>query len=200
MKFVYKWFMTIPYSPTICLSVFKIVKETSKKGGLVMTSNQLQYWANKETERSNLAKEEETNRANVARETETQRNNLMNEMLTSEKNTEIARSNQERERQLRSAQAQDWNKFVTDTQRKTNEFYDRLNTDIGLSNADRAQKYYASDVALGSSGISAIGNIGSSLIGGLTGGLFKTLGSDDVQGSAKGGLGNLLHAMGKGGA
>lgn len=55
-----------------------------------MTSNQLQYWANKETERanrareqenyrSNVAREEENRRSNIARETETNRSNLANE-------------------------------------------------------------------------------------------------------------------------
>lgn len=33
-----------------------------------MTKNQLQYWANEEIKRSNLAKERETNRANLVNE------------------------------------------------------------------------------------------------------------------------------------
>lgn len=69
-----------------------------------MTSNQLRYWQNvetersnkareKETNRSNLANEKETNRSNLAREKETNRHNLAIEALTSQSNAEIQRHN-----------------------------------------------------------------------------------------------------------
>lgn len=62
-----------------------------------MTTNQVAYWALRETQRSNLARETETNRsnlineaethrANVARETETNRANLAQEGLAAERN------------------------------------------------------------------------------------------------------------------
>lgn len=44
-----------------------------------MTQNQIAYWANQETERSNKAKETETNRHNVVTEKETQRHNTKTE-------------------------------------------------------------------------------------------------------------------------
>lgn len=51
-----------------------------------MTSNQLQYWRNVETNRSNLAQERETNRANLARELETNRANMAQEKETNRAN------------------------------------------------------------------------------------------------------------------
>lgn len=51
-----------------------------------MTSNQLQYWANKEVQRSNKAQEAETHRSNVARETETNRHNVVVEKETERHN------------------------------------------------------------------------------------------------------------------
>lgn len=55
-----------------------------------MTQNQLTYWANQETARSNLARETETNRHNVETERETHRANVADE-------TERNRSNRARE-------------------------------------------------------------------------------------------------------
>lgn len=55
-----------------------------------MTQNQLTYWANQETARSNLARETETHRHNVEDETETHRANVADE-------TERNRSNRTRE-------------------------------------------------------------------------------------------------------
>ena len=46
-----------------------------------MTSNQLSFYKNLETERSNRANEFETNRSNLAKETETNRANLEKERL-----------------------------------------------------------------------------------------------------------------------
>lgn len=51
-----------------------------------MTRNQLQYWANQETKRSNLANEQETHRSNVADETERHRHNTVTEFETSRHN------------------------------------------------------------------------------------------------------------------
>lgn len=51
-----------------------------------MTANQINYWANKEQARHNLASETETNRSNVARETETNRSNLATEVETHRSN------------------------------------------------------------------------------------------------------------------
>lgn len=57
------------------------------KGGVkLMTRNQIEYWANKEKERSNRANESETFRANYAREQETHRSNLANEVETNRHN------------------------------------------------------------------------------------------------------------------
>lgn len=78
-----------------------------------MTSNQLRYWGNVETERSNRARErethranreseKETHRANVARETETHRHNVETERLTSQANAESARHNQATELQAQT--------------------------------------------------------------------------------------------------
>lgn len=53
-----------------------------------MTQNQLTYWANQETARSNLAKETETHRANVARETEENRSNRAREYETNRSNVQ----------------------------------------------------------------------------------------------------------------
>lgn len=50
------------------------------KGVIDMTKNQLQYWQNVETQRSNLARETETNRNNMAVESETHRANLAREV------------------------------------------------------------------------------------------------------------------------
>lgn len=47
-----------------------------------MTSNQIAYWKNVETERSNRANEAETHRANVAKESETFRHNNQTEKET----------------------------------------------------------------------------------------------------------------------
>lgn len=51
-----------------------------------MTTNQIAYWANQETARSNLARETETNRSNIAKETETHRSNVVNETETHRSN------------------------------------------------------------------------------------------------------------------
>lgn len=50
-----------------------------------MTANQIAYWSNEETKRSNLAREFETNRSNVAREKETERHNKYQEGLETSK-------------------------------------------------------------------------------------------------------------------
>lgn len=57
-----------------------------------MTRNQIEYWRNVETARTNLAQETETNRANMARENETHRSNVRNEL-------EMNRSNRTREQE-----------------------------------------------------------------------------------------------------
>lgn len=46
-----------------------------------MTRNQIEYWRNKETERSNAQREREERRSNYAREAETQRHNVEMEKL-----------------------------------------------------------------------------------------------------------------------
>lgn len=69
-----------------------------------MTRNQLMYWQNVETERSNKAREAEThrynteylkelNRSNVTREQETERHNRAMELLTNQSQAEVARHN-----------------------------------------------------------------------------------------------------------
>lgn len=55
-----------------------------------MTTNQINYWANVERERSNRANEAENYRSHVANETETNRSNVAKE-------TETHRANVERE-------------------------------------------------------------------------------------------------------
>lgn len=50
-----------------------------------MTRNQIEYWRNVETNRSNLVTELETNRSNLAREAETKRSNIENERIAREK-------------------------------------------------------------------------------------------------------------------
>lgn len=50
-----------------------------------MTRNQIEYWKNVETNRSNLATELETNRTNLAREAETKRANIENERIARER-------------------------------------------------------------------------------------------------------------------
>lgn len=57
-----------------------------------MTKNQLQYWADKEVARSNLAKEAETQRNNMARLEEERRHNLETEAISKE-NIKIAQMN-----------------------------------------------------------------------------------------------------------
>lgn len=68
-----------------------------------MTQNQLQYMANKESQRSHLAQEAENKRANMAREYETNRSNLANEKENNRANLarekENTRSNKARERE-----------------------------------------------------------------------------------------------------
>lgn len=51
-----------------------------------MTRNQLQYWANKEIERSNRKNELETQRSNMVREAETRRSNKTKEIETGRHN------------------------------------------------------------------------------------------------------------------
>lgn len=58
-----------------------------------MTSNQIQYWRNVETERSNRTNEQETHRSNVVRERETMRSNLAKEFETNRHNVETERHN-----------------------------------------------------------------------------------------------------------
>lgn len=95
-----------------------------------MTSNQLAYMANKETERSNKARESETNRTNlaneaiaagraaeearhnVAYETEINRHNLASEQLSQLSYAETVRSNKVRE-------SQSW-ASIANEQQKTN--------------------------------------------------------------------------------
>lgn len=62
-----------------------------------MTKNQIEYWRNVETKRSNLATELETKRSNEARELETRRHNLVVEQQGFSTLAEQARSNQARE-------------------------------------------------------------------------------------------------------
>lgn len=52
-----------------------------------MTKNQLQYHANLETQRHNLATEQETKRSNLAEETENYRSNLAREQENFRSNT-----------------------------------------------------------------------------------------------------------------
>lgn len=51
-----------------------------------MTANQLQYWANQETKRANLAKEAENIRSNTAKEAENVRSNKAKEKETKRHN------------------------------------------------------------------------------------------------------------------
>ena len=69
-----------------------------------MTANQLDYWRNKETERTNRAREAETRRANLANESltasqisETGRHNLQTESLSAQELAERARHNKKQE-------------------------------------------------------------------------------------------------------
>lgn len=59
-----------------------------------MTSNQIAYWKNVETNRHNEATEQETNRANIAKESETFRDNVARLNATIAYNKEQARHNQ----------------------------------------------------------------------------------------------------------
>lgn len=67
-----------------------------------MTRNQLQYWANKEIERSNRRNELETQRSNMVREAETRRSNKTKEIETGRHNrvteAETQRHNMKAER------------------------------------------------------------------------------------------------------
>lgn len=58
-----------------------------------MTRNQIYYWQNVETKRSNQAREAETHRNNAAIEAETNRHNLAMELLTKNQYDELARHN-----------------------------------------------------------------------------------------------------------
>lgn len=60
-----------------------------------MTQNQLQYWANQEVARSNLARETETHRSNVAREIDNDFANL----IAMRQAAESARHNRRTEKQ-----------------------------------------------------------------------------------------------------
>lgn len=71
----------------------KCNNKTSKKGGN-MTRNQIEFWRNVETNRSNVAQEQETRRSNLARELETNRSNLANEKETNRHNLATERLSQ----------------------------------------------------------------------------------------------------------
>lgn len=58
-----------------------------------MTDIQVKYWANKELERSNKAREAETNRANLASERENYRHNVATERVASDSLQESIRHN-----------------------------------------------------------------------------------------------------------
>lgn len=58
-----------------------------------MTHNQLEYWANVETRRANLARERETNRSNQVNERETNRHNLETEAQGRTNLSELGRHN-----------------------------------------------------------------------------------------------------------
>lgn len=62
-----------------------------------MTRNQLQYWADRETARSNQAREVETQRSNFAKEMEDKRHHQELERLTEQSNLETARANAAKE-------------------------------------------------------------------------------------------------------
>lgn len=66
--------------------------KTSRKE-VELTRNQIYYWQNVETKRSNLARENETHRNNAAVEAETNRHNLAMELLTKNQYEELARHN-----------------------------------------------------------------------------------------------------------
>lgn len=62
-----------------------------------MTRNQLEYHANRETERANIARERENYRSNLAKETELNRSNLAKEYQARKELDETIRANKTRE-------------------------------------------------------------------------------------------------------
>lgn len=111
-----------------------------------MTSNQLQYWRNVETNRNNVAVETETHRSNLAREVETNRSNLARESETNRHNVatehETNRHNVQTEKlgweQLRTNQYQFAKTFVQNkinAQRDYNIRAGQLNETIRMNKA-----------------------------------------------------------------
>lgn len=111
-----------------------------------MTHNQILYWQNRETNRSNLAREAETSRSNLAREKETERSNRARENETRRSNLarekETERSNRANEMLTTLRRQQDfqialWNRTLA---------YDQLAETKRASKANVAQSRYTTDV------------------------------------------------------
>lgn len=122
-----------------------------------MTSNQLQYWRNKEeqrsnqareaeTRRSNLANESETHRSNVSRESETHRSNLINESQRAGELAETIRANQARENEThRSNVAKETETYRSNVQNEQIKWFQNFETK--RSNLAREYETHRSNVA-----------------------------------------------------
>lgn len=113
----------------------------------LLTNIQVQYWANQEQKRHNLATEQETYRSNVASLNESIRHNIAGEQLSSQSLAETIRSNKARESLSVSTLNESirHNKRMEDLQSALNDSNIALNSlraaGVELENANMALSY-----------------------------------------------------------
>lgn len=125
-----------------------------------MTTNQIEYWKLKETERSNAAKEAETARDNRARLAETTRSNVATETIKAKNLSETQRSNLAKEADARKQTT------IKEGQLKLNTDQQQIDSaQAGIENLQRA-KEHSDKMALEytKAGLNTVSNIAGSLI------------------------------------